>query len=324
METILSILFIFLAVIFLAFFSGSETALISLNRPKLKYLVETKTKEAIIINDLLANSDRLLASLLIGTNISVIIASALFTNMIVKNFGGNSEWVTTLVLVPIILIFGEIIPKAIFRQKADQVILTLVWPLLFFYRIFKPLVSTFSSIANSIIWLFGQGKKPAKSLFVTREELKHLIQESERQGVIRPRERSIVYKIFDFGTTKVKKIMVPFNKIISIDVGSSISDLKQSVTKTGFSKMPAFEKEPNNFIGIVNILDVLYNEGLSEDKLYNFVRPLLFISEDAVIDKVFFSMQLKKQSIAIVVNRDGKNIGMVTIKDLIEEIIGDT
>lgn len=322
----MSVLLLISAVLFFivmeAYFSGSEIGLISLNRIKLRHLVEAKVKVAVLIQKLLEKPDRLLSTTLVGTNIAVITSTALFTKILVDFFGVEYAWMTTLILTPFILVFGELIPKTIFRQRSDQIMLNSVYPLYFFSKIFYPIIAIISFFSNSILFIFGQKKTTKKSPFVTREELKYLLKESEKEGVIKAHERTIIYRIFDFGAMQAKQVTTPLKDIAALKTTDTIADARLKAQKTDFSRFPVFEDTPDKFIGLINVFDILFEKDENK-KLDQYLRPILFLSEEALIENVLVTMQLKKQSMAILVNIENKPTGLVTIKDLAEQIVGE-
>lgn len=317
---------LFLVAIFIllsGFFSGIETGFISLNRLLLKEKIDTqKEKKAIIINNLLSDLDRLIATTLIGTNFAVISATSIFTGFILQFIGKGEKWLTAVILFPIILLFGEIIPKSLFRQESNTILLTFAKPIRFFYLILSPIVIFITYISSFILKFFGQFKETYKSPFVTREELKYLILESAKQGVITSRERSMIYSIFDFGVTKVKETMMPIQKIVSLKIDSSIKDMKSIVKRTNFSRVPVYEQNPQKIIGMINIMDILFE--VDENKnLKEFMRPLIFINKEMPIDELLLLLQKEKRQMAILMDEKDRNVGMITVEDLVEEIFGE-
>lgn len=304
-----------------AFFSGSETAIISANRIKLERWTHTKDKSAAIIKKMLQEPERFLSTTLVGTNLSVVSASTLFTVVVLHNLGPNYEWMTTLILAPILLIFGEIIPKTVFRITADKVAPVVSVPLWFFMKIFGPVVVVLSFIVRTFLRPFTKGKELKKIPFVTREELRHLIQESEREGVVKSHERAMIYRIFDFGKKKVSEIMVPLKDVISIEVGESLISLVELSKKHGFTRIPVYEKKADNIIGFVNIYDVLRSQKVA--LIRDFLKQLLYVNKDDAADNVLLALRLNVLQAAVVKDEAGRNIGFVTVKDLLDEIIGE-
>ena len=305
-----------------AFFSGSETALISVNRLKLENLAHEKVKSAVEVKDILKNPDRILSTTLTGTNLSVVGASVFFTALAIKKLGANCEWLTTAIMTPIILILGESLPKSIFRHNADSATLRIVKPLKLFMLLFAPVVAMVLAVSRAILFPFTRKQEAKKSLFVTREELKSLLRESEREGVIEPYERATIYRIFEFGSKKAEEVMIPLERIVSLSIESSINQLKDIVKQTGFSRILVYKDDSRNLVGFVNIFDILYQE--KEVKgLADYLREVLYFSQETPIDKVFFELQLKRKQIAVLNDEQQRPVGMVTLKDLLDEIVGE-
>ncbi len=324
MSTLTAVILIGFFIILEGFFSGSETALISLNRLKLRSLAQKNDRKALLILKMLENPDRLLGTTLVGTNISVICASIVLTTFLFTKFSLKSEALVTFILAPVILIFGEMIPKAVFRQKADRLGRNLIFVLKFFSLILFPIVTIVTSFSKLILKI-GKKAGPRKkfSLFVTRDELRYLIRESEKEGIVEPHERSIIYHIFDFGAKRLKDVMIPLEQIKSVDLGMSISEFKELAGKSLFSRFPVYDETRNFFIGLIYILDVLHEEEKAVS-LRNFLRPMLFFSGEDLIDEVLFKLQSERQHMAIVLDASHKPVGLVTIKDLLDELDGET
>lgn len=324
MSALTTILLITFFIILAGFFSGSETAFISLNRLKLRSQAQKNDRKALLILKMLENPDRLLGTTLVGTNISVICASIVLTTFLFTKFSLRNETLVTFILTPVILIFGEMIPKAVFRQKADRLGVNLIFVLKFFSLILFPIVTIVTSFSKLILKI---GKKAENrknlSLFVTRDELKYLIRESEKEGIVEPHERSIIYHIFDFGAKRLKDVMIPLEQIKSVDLGMSISEFKELARKCFFSRFPVYDEARNFFIGLIYILDVLHEEEKAVS-LRNFLRPILFFNEEDLIDGALFKLQSEKQHMAIVLDVNHRPAGLVTIKDLLDELAGET
>lgn len=315
----LIIFFIFLE----GFFSGSEIGLVSVNRTKLKVLSESKHKKAMIIQRMLDDPNRMLCTMLVGTNIAVVSATAIFTKSIYSIYGGNSAWIAIAVITPVMLIFGEFIPKAVYSKQTDTLtyasspLLNLLWKPLY------PVVSVITLISENTLRVLGIKAKPSrKSPFVTREELKYLIRESEAQGVIEPHERNIIYKIFDFGKKKTGQMMNRIDKLAYFTPEDAISDLLDKVKQTNFSRFPIKSSSKQNFIGLVNALDVIYEQD-KKNTLSGFIRPISTVSTEMLIDDVLLMLQGKREHMAIIVDTEQVPVGFVTIEDLLEEIVGE-
>ncbi len=316
--TVVAIIFFVLSE---AFFSGSEMAVISVNRIKMEQLAGQKLSRAVLLKKMLASPDRLLSTTLVGTNLSVVASSAIATALIAAGLGGGYAWLTPVIMAPVILIFGEAVPKAVFRYYADKITFALAGLLRFFEFVFWPLVLLVSSISRLILLPLKAGEAKRKSLFVSREELKLLIKESEKGEVVKPHERAIIHRIFEFGSKKVKEIAVPLKEAISLDAQENPLQLKELSRASGFSRILVYEGKKQNIIGFANVFDALYEEGRFA-KVLDCLRPVLYISQESPIDKVFYSLQLKRMQVAVLLDENNEHTGMVTFKDLLDEIAG--
>jgi len=320
--TILYIIIILIAILFEGFFSGAEIAIISLNRIRLRILSEAKEKKALLIQSMLKNPNRLLATTLVGTNIAVVVSSSLCTRLLYDKYGSDTGWMTTLLLSPLILVFAEFIPKAVFSHGANRITFYLGTVLKFFWKILYPIVWLVNIFVNAILTMIN-GKKSLKkkSPFVTKDEIRYLIKESEAQGHIDTYERSIIYKIFDIGKKKINSVMNRLDELVYIQELATIDDLLKKARETGYSRFPV-KTLKGNFIGIINILDIVYQEDKTQP-LKNFLRPLEYVEADMYVDNALFRIKSKKQTLAITVDSEDKPIGFFTMEDLLEELIGE-
>ncbi|MBL7085278.1 MAG: HlyC/CorC family transporter [Candidatus Omnitrophica bacterium] len=306
-----------------AFFSGSEMGVISVNRIKMEQLAQSKVSQAVLLKKMLASPDKILSTTLVGTNLCVVMSSVIFTVFIVRALGEQYAWLTLVIITPLILIFGEAIPKAIFRYYADKLTFRVAGVLRVFEFVFWPVIIVVSGLSRIILFPWRRKEAARKSLFVTREELKLLIRESsKRDEVIKPQERAIIHRIFEFASKKVKEIMVPLNKAVSIDAQEDPSRLKELSSASGYSRILVYEGKRENIIGFANVFDVIYEEG-KFSKVLDCLRPVLYVSGESPIDKVFYALQLKRMQVAILLDEKNNHVGMLTFKDLLDEIAGE-
>lgn len=312
---------IVIAIVFEGFFSGAEIAIISLNRIRLRILAEAKDKRAILIHLMLCNPDKLLGTTLVGTNLAVVIATSFCTEVIHKIYNIDSAVIPIIIISPIVLIFGEFIPKSIFSQRADKITFNLAFILYFFWNLFYPIVWFISRIVTFLLKGVIGPTPLKKSPFVTREEIKHIIKESEEDGEIDPYERSIIYKIFDFGKKKVQDVMRDIKEIVSVSVKDNIKYLIEKAESSGYSRFPIVD-ETGGFVGLVNILDVVYEEDRSK-LIQEFIRPIQSVMPTTDIDNALFLLQSNKHTMALVKDSTSRVIGFFTMEDLLEEIVGE-
>jgi len=271
---------------FEAFFSGAETAFVSVNFLKIMHLIEKKNKYAMSVHNLLKKPDRLLITTLIGTNLSVVVSSACATAVLSKWTPAHAVLLTTLIMTPISFIFCQLLPKTIFRYKANRLVLDVAEPLRISEKVFWPLVLFFSFLANSIAKLINpHGLK--KNPFLTKDEIKSLIKDISREGILEDHEKDAIDKIFDMTLTKAADIMVPLRKLVSFDISENLDAIKNKCRMHRFTRFPVFEGKA--FKGILNIFDVFY---AAEDVPWqSFLKPPLEVQNNESLDKIFSRMQ---------------------------------
>ncbi len=313
---------IIICMLLAGFFSGAETGIISINRLRLKSLVDSKLKKALLLNEFLENPEYFLSSTLVGTNLFIIIASALATSWAVKYFADRGAIISTVILTPVILIFSEIIPKSLFRQHADRITLAISPVLKGFFVLLSPLVKTLNLFTRILLKPFG-GKKTTKSPFVTKEELKFLVEESAKEGVVEPDERRMIYRIFDFGATLARDIMVSLNNVIAIEVNIPLSKVKDLANVKKFSRYPVYQGNGSNITGLINIYDLIYERDQNKTSINDFIRPIIKVLENTPIDRVLSQLRKDGQVMALVINQFNQPLGVVTLEDILEEIVGE-
>ncbi|MFC1704272.1 hemolysin family protein [Candidatus Omnitrophota bacterium] len=304
---------IFVVLLFEGFFSGSETALVSINVIRLRHLMEKGKRQASVAYGLLKRPDKLLATTLVGTNLSVVIASSLATTVCIQIFGEKGPLIATIAMTPIILIFGEIIPKTIFREHANRIAPFIALPLSAFQKILTPAVAVASTISSLIIRLLGI-KGSHKNPLLTKEEIRACIKEIADQGVLENGEEEIIQSVFDFTLTKAGDIMTPLHKVVSISRQETKERIKEKSKVHGFSRFPVFDGK--TLIGLINIFDIFYNDGEWAER----IRPIGKADANLRIDELFSQMQAKKE-LMTVITKDSKFVGIVTTEDIMEEVL---
>ena len=312
-----------------AFFSGSETAIISANKMRLKALADRGDSRAKLTSRLLKRPERLLGTTLVGTNIAVVTATTLAAVVVASllrsyrsiDLTDFESTITTLVMTPLILIFGEIIPKSICRARANSIALT-VSPLLKWVSVvLYPIVTSITKISSSFALLLSSRSRHKPSTVM--EELKLLARLSEKEGLLRPQQRKMIYSVFDLKRQTIGSAMVPLVDVVSIEENASLEEFYDEVTETRFSRFPVYRHRIDNIVGIVNVLDILYSIDRTPD-ISPFVREdIVYFPESKHITTSLQELQSAHQSMAIVVDEYGGVVGMVTIEDLVEEIVGE-
>ena len=315
---------VLLALIFQAFFTASEMSFTSLSRIKLKSLVEAKDPRALRLNEFLSKKGMFLGTTLVGTNIAVIVASTLTTRIFAEHFDTNvSAVLTTVVLVPVTLIFAEIVPKLIGRQFATSMALRNVTPLNNFRRIFSPIIFAVTSISKLLLLPFGKPPTPWDVTF-TKRDLKRLVVSGREAGEMEADEVELIHKVLDFGAKSVDNIMVPLYRVSSIASDDTARNLKNLVSLTGYSRIPVYKKNKSDIIGIINIYDVLFAaEGAEKAGLEDFIREPVHLKKTDGLDIALKRLRYKKQPMGIVTDEEQQVVGIVTIEDILEEIVGE-
>ena len=242
-----------------------------------------------------------------------------------KLFGGSDKAVTivTLVMTVLILIFGEITPKSIAKQKSEKVSLIVSKPIKVVVSVFKPLVTVFTGISSLFIRLLG-GDPKASEPFITQEELKTMVGVSEEEGVLEDVEKEMIFNVFDFGDMQVKDIMVQRVDITAIDVEFKYKEVLEIIKTEQFSRIPVYKETIDNIIGILNVKDLIIADINEEDfKVTDYTREPFYTFEFKKITEVFKEMKKSKNHMSIVLDEYGGTVGIITIEDLIEEIVGE-
>ncbi|WP_024614240.1 hemolysin family protein [Clostridium sp. Ade.TY] len=307
------------------FFSMSETALMSLSKIRIRHMVEEGVKGAKLVEKLIEDPNKLLGAILIGNNIVNIGSSAIATSLAVKISGGSESAVAivTGIMTVLILIFGEITPKSIAKQKSEKVSLKVSKPIKFCVLIFKPFVSIFTVISSVFIRLLG-GDPKATEPFITEEELKTMVGVSEEEGVLEDVEKEMIFNVFDFGDLQVKDVMVQRVDVTAVEINSSYEELMKVIKEDQFSRIPVYDDTIDDIVGIINVKDLImagYEGGEFDAKKY--MREPLYTFEFKKIIELFNEMKKSRNHMAVVLDEYGGTVGIVTIEDLVEEIVGD-
>jgi len=298
-----------------AFFSGVEIAFVSVNKIRLKHLADVGNPKAGLVRSLQDRAEQVLTSILIGNNLSIIGATAFFTLLVYPLGQARAEWCSTLVMTPLVLIFAEIIPKVIFRHKANQLIFTLVTPLNLFFKVIRPVAVPLLGIVKQIMGRTLPQKTSSKNPFVSKEELRYLIEEGQKEGLLEPHERRVIERIFEFGVISVKEVMTRRPHIVSVSKESTVEEAKAIFRRTGFSRLPIEGDEPGTYTGIVHVLDCLFED--QNKPVQELSRELGSVKEDTVAQRAMIEMRVSKQRMAKVITRSGAIVGLVTMQDLI-------
>ena len=310
-----------LCLILTMFFSAAEMAFIAANRLRLKYLAEEGSGIARNYLEAFRQPERVLSTAMIGVTISHIVAASAVTWALLPALGGVAPIVVTILLTPVMLVLGEIIPKAVAREWATSLILRLYRPLTWAALILVPFVSFANFVVGAILKLFG-GRQGDLRAFVSREELKALLQLEPGEADVTTIEAQLIDKIFDLGDTTVREVMVPLVEVAMLPETATPRDAVAFVMERGFSRVPIFRQRETNIVGVVGAKDIL-SRGAAVRTLDELKRTPYYVPETKRIDDLLREMQRNRTHMAVVVDEYGGSTGVVTLEDILEQIVGD-
>lgn len=307
-----------------AFFSASETALMSLSKIRIRHLVEEEVKGAKLVQKLTDDPNKLLGSILIGNNIVKIGASALASAIAMNIFGRSGVAIATGFVTILILIFAEITPKTIAKQKSEQISLKIINIINIVVKLLKPFVTIFTEISTFFIKLL-RIKIDINRSFITQEELKTMVGASEEAGVLEEEEKEMILNVFQFADLQVKDVMVQRVHIIAVDVKITYEDILNIVKQERFSRLPVYNETIDDIIGILNIKDlfIISDEEKKNFDVKNYMREPLYTFEFKKVIELFSEMKKTRNHITVVLDEYGGTVGIATIEDLVEEIVGE-
>jgi CBS domain containing-hemolysin-like protein len=289
-----------------------------------RYLAEQNAPGAKMLENLIVKPSRLMSSLILIDNSSNILAVALATALVSNYLHDYAVIISSFAMIFLILIFGEIVPRTIGIRKAEPIALKTAGFLNFIARVFSPITKLFIAIANVFVRIFGGN--PIEELPVaTEEELISMVGAGEEEGVIEEEEKELIHSIFEFGDTIVREVMVPRMDMVTVSVDSSIEDVLSFVIKEGHSRIPVYQDTVDNIIGIIYAKDLLIqlSKGKIDIPLKKLVRPVYYVPESKKSAELLRELQKKRMHMAVVVDEYGGTAGLVTIEDLLEEIVGE-
>ena len=322
---IIYLILIILFFILSAFFSGIETGLISIDRLQMEQKAKTNKKKKQILS-FLENPDKLFGTTLFGNNISIVIVSSL-SIFLINEFKKNNaikitEQATTLIIAGFILIFAEIIPKAIYRDHPNKLITRGFSLLRFFSIIFQPFVRFVSFINSILAKLF---KLPQKNGFhlLTREDLSYMLSETKDDGVLHEDQREMLEEALEFTQLDAENVMIHRTEIVAFEKDTPVEEVIKVAKENGFTRFPVYDENLDHITGILIIYDLMKKKRNKNLKASDFVREAFFAPETMDVNTLLTEMQTHKKSMAIIVDSFGGTAGLVTIEDILEEIVGE-
>ena len=321
-DSIIQLVFIIILLLLSSFFSSAETAFTTVNRIKIRSLIESGSKRAMTVDRIIENKGKMLSAILIGNNIVNLSASTLTTSLVISLWGNYATGIATGILTILVLIFGEISPKTAATLYADTFALAYAPVIRGLMTVLTPVIYIIDKLAGIVLKLLGLDQKNMNQA-ITEEELRTFVDVSHEDGVIEQEEKEIINNLFDFGESKVKDIMIPRIDMSLIDVESEYLDVINIYKETKYSRFPVYEDNPDNVVGVLNIKDLITAPTGQAFNLKSIMRKPYFVYEQKNTSELFREMQKSSISIAIVIDEYGTSVGMVTTEDLLEEIVGD-
>ncbi len=314
-------LLLIILIIFSAFFSGAETAFLSFSKLRVLHLIEKKKKNAELVHRLKMNPHRLLVTILIGNNAANISAASVAGAIGQVKYENLGLGIAIGIMTLLILIFGEIIPKAYCIRYAEKISLFIAPAILFFSYVFYPILISLDFINTLIVKLGPKKEKP----LITEGEVRTMIKVGEYEGSIKKEEREMIHSVFEMDDIEVKEIMVPRVDIFSLNFNKSIKEVMTDIIGSVYSRIPVFDKTIDNIKGIVFVKDILVQlaKGNENILLKELMKPAVFITENKRINTLLKQFRDKKNHIALIVDEYGGIQGLVTIEDILEELVGE-
>ncbi len=310
-----------LALLVTALFSAAEMSFIAANRLRLRHLAEEGNRNAARYLESFKAPERLLSTAMMGVTIAHITASSVATWALLPEVGEAAALVVTLALTPIMLVFGEVIPKAVAREWATALILRLFGVIEIASKILAPLNWSANALVGGALALVGRRRTSTRQ-FVSREELMLLLQLEPEEADVTSSEAEMIDKIFDLGETAVREVMVPLVDVAALPEAATPDDCVRLITERGFSRIPVYADRIFNVVGVVTAMDLLRHGATAHD-VRSLMRPPTYVPESKRIDDLLREMQKARVQLAVVVDEYGAAVGIVTVEDIVEQVVGE-
>lgn len=315
-----SLVIALIALIFMSgYFSSTETAFTCFNKIRIKNLALEGNKKAKQVLEISEDYDKLLSTILIGNNIVNIASATLATLFFTSIFGNKGPSISTIVMTVIVLIFGEITPKSLAKKYPEKFVLTIIGSIRIIHIILLPLNAVFSLWKKLINRIFKDENSPS----YTEDELKTIIDEVKDEGVLNNNESELIKQAIDFDDVEADEIYTPRIDIVAIDIDDDIDEIKNLFIETGFSRLPIYKESIDHIIGVVHEKDFISMISREESNLKDISKKVLFITPNKKISQLLKELQKNKTHMAIVIDEYGGTEGLITIEDIVEELVGE-
>ena len=321
-ESITGFIILFLLLVLSAFFSSAETALTTVNRVRIRTLTEEGDKRAVTVQGILDRYSKMLSTILVGNNIVNISASSLATTLALHLWGSYAVGIMTGMLTLLVLLFGEITPKTWAMYNAEKISLAYAGIIHLLMLLFTPVIFLVDKLSGAIMYLLHidtQGKASS----MTERDLKTYVDVSHEDGAIESEEREMIYNVFDFSDSDAKDIMIPRIDITMVDINASYHELLAIFRESMYTRIPVYENDTDNVVGIVNVKDFLFVQGKRAFRIQDILREAYYTYEYKKTADLMMEMRKATMNVAFVLNEYGACVGMITLEDLLEEIVGE-
>lgn len=317
LEIVLTSFIMLICLLLEMFFSGAEIGIVSANKLKLRHQAAKGSHGAKLALKMLKNPERLLSTTLVGSNITMVINATLATGLMIALFGNNGIWLAIIFVVPFIWIFGEIVPKSVFQHHADVITPRIIFLLDIASRLFAPILFGFSKTTKFLTWVAGGDKD--KNPFTLREEIDWIIKMPSEGGDIAPQEQKMIRRVFDFTETTAQEAMIPLSHVAAIEKNQTCQDAKQLAMEKSHIRLPVYDQRVDKIIGVLNVLEVIKKS--PESPIEPYIKPVRFIPGTVSIQTLLVTMRKTNAKLVIVVDEFGGAAGVVTVEDIMEEVV---
>jgi len=323
MDILSTVLLMIVLLILKGFFSGSEIAMVNADKVKLNALAGKGHKGSRMVLEEFRRPEMLLGTTLVGTNIATIVLTTVGTLLVIRLVGDSGEWVAFLVFTPLFLVLGEIVPKSVYQHRSTEIAPKAIYVLRVFRVLFFPLVVVFSRLSRLAARVFGGGVLE-QNVYMTREWIRSVAEMAERTSTVDAFDQGRIRRVIRFGDTTVGEAMIPIAEVTAINQTKSSRRAVAMVRNRGYNRLPVYQRNISNIIGVATITTWdMMDASLLEQPLENLTKPALYVSPRQTIDQLLPLLRKRDDHMAVVVDEFGSAIGMITMEDIIEEVVGE-
>ncbi|MGD8842865.1 MAG: hemolysin family protein [Gammaproteobacteria bacterium] len=319
-DTLLTLLVMLICLVAEAFFSGSEIGVVSADRIKLRHQAAKGSRGARLALDMLKEPEWLLSTTLVGTNIAVVTNTTMATALMLQLFGPGGSWLAIVLVAPLIWVFGEIVPKSVFQHQADSITLRSIFILKFCSYLFYPILVVFSSLARLLGRVLG-GRADAQNPFTLREEIMTMMRMSSGDGDIAPIEQNMIRRLFNFGETTAHEVMMPLIDVTMVERSADCATARRVASRYSHARIPVYQERVDHVVGVLDTLELLGVE--DSTPIQSFIKPVSYAPGNKSIQDLLLDMRRAKEQVIVVVDEFGGAEGIVSLEDILEEVVED-